>query len=73
MSKKWGFCKDCKWWQIEPTATAKETTTGFCIDEKILPFKLSVSGNSGCNRFMEGKPAQAKGSGDQPPTAKPQR
>jgi hypothetical protein len=46
---------------------------GLCIDDKMQKFKLRVSGNSGCNRFMEGKPAHAKGSSSQPPTAKPTR
>jgi hypothetical protein len=69
----WGLCKDCKWWQIEPDATIENTTMGFCIDEKLLPFQLSVSGLSGCNRFMGGKPARAKGSSEAPPTAKPKR
>jgi hypothetical protein len=73
MSQQWGLCKDCKWWQIEPDAPIENNTMGFCIDEEILPFKLRVSGNSGCNRFMKGSPARAKGSSDQPPSAKPQR
>jgi len=46
---------------------------GLCIDDKMQKFKLRVSGNSGCNRFMEGEPAHAKGSSAQPPTAKPTR
>jgi hypothetical protein len=57
MSDQWGLCKDCKWWQIEPGA----------------PYLLRVSGDSGCNRFMEGEPARAKGSSGQPPAAKPTR
>ena len=74
MSKKeWGLCKDCKWWQIDPGATIENLTMGECIDEKLQPFVLRVSGNSGCNRFTEGKPAHAKGSGSAPPTAKPTR
>jgi hypothetical protein len=73
MSSSWGLCKECKWWQIEPKALVKNSTMGFCIDEKMLRFKLRVSGNSGCNRYMEGEPAHAKGSSDQPPTAKATR
>lgn len=69
----WGECKGCKWWQIEPGANSASTTAGQCIEEKLQPFVLRVSGNSGCNRFMEGTPAHAKGSGDAPPTAKPTR
>jgi hypothetical protein len=34
---------------------------------------LRVSGNSGCNHFMEGKPAHASGSSTAPPSAKPAR
>ena len=54
---EWGLCKDCKWWQIEPKAAVENLTMGLCIDEKLQPFLLRVSGNSGCNRFMPGKPA----------------
>jgi len=73
MSSEWGLCKDCKWWQIEPEASIVDTTMGLCIDEDLFPYKLRVSGNSGCNHFMSGEPARAKGSSGQPPTAKPQR
>ena len=73
MSERWGLCKACKWWQIEPDGTIEDTTMGFCIDEELQQYKFRVSGNSGCNRFMEGKPARAKGSSDRPPTAEPQR
>jgi len=73
MSSDWGLCKDCKWWQIEPKAPIEDTTMGLCIDEDLFPYKLLVSGNSGCNHFMSGKPAYAKGSSGQPPTAMPQR
>jgi len=73
MSESWGFCKDCKWWQLEPAAAPANLTLGLCIDEELQPFALRVSGVSGCNRFMEGKPAHAKGSGEAPPTAKPMR
>jgi hypothetical protein len=34
---------------------------------------LRVSGNSGCNSFMAGEVAHAKGSSEAPPTAKPTR
>jgi hypothetical protein len=69
MSDTWGLCKSCKWWQIEPGSTATNLTAGLCIDEKLQKFQLRVSGNSGCNRFMEGEPAHAKGSAEKPPTA----
>ncbi len=70
---EWGLCKDCKWWQIEPEVAVAGTTLGLCIDEELQAFRLRVSGNSGCNRYMEGKPARAKGSAEAPPTAKPKR
>jgi hypothetical protein len=73
MSDEWGLCKDCKWWQIEPKANPAATTVGLCIDEDLQRFKLRVSGNSGCNRFVSGKPAHAEGSGGRPPTAKATR
>ncbi len=72
-NSKWGLCKACEWWQIELHAKVAKATLGLCIDEKIQPFLLRVSGSSGCNRFMKGVPARAKGSGKAPPTAKPVR
>ncbi len=71
--KQWGLCRACKWWQIEPEAEVGNTTLGFCIDEALQEFKLRISGDGGCNRFMPGEPARAKGSSDAPPSAKPQR
>jgi hypothetical protein len=70
---EWGLCKDCKWWQIEPEAEVANLTLGLCIDEKLQPYRLRVSGISGCNRFMPGDPARAEGSGAAPPSAKPTR
>jgi hypothetical protein len=70
---EWGMCKDCKWWQIEPAGSTENTSMGLCIEEKLQPFRLRVSGNSGCNRFMPGKPARAKGSSAAPPEAAPTR
>jgi hypothetical protein len=26
--KKWGLCKDCKWWKIEPDDSVANKTTG---------------------------------------------
>jgi len=69
----WGLCIDCKWWQIEPGEKAEHLTAGLCIDEKLQPFNLRVTGNGGCNRYMEGKPAHGKGSSAKPPTAKASR
>lgn len=73
MAESWGLCKSCKWWQIEPAAQPENLAMGQCIEEKLQSFKLRVSGNSGCSRFTEGKPAHAKGSSDQPPSAKATR
>ena len=69
----WGLCRDCKWWQIEPKAPVEDATLGLCIDEDLQPYRLLVSGNSGCNHFMPGTPARAPGSSDAPPTAQPTR
>jgi hypothetical protein len=73
MSQSWGFCKECKWWQIEPDASTSNLTLGLCIDEALQSFALRVSGTSGCNRFMPGQPARAEGSGEAPPAAQPTR
>ena len=70
---EWGKCKDCKWFQIEPDAQATNNTMGLCIEEDLQRFRLCVSGNSGCNHFMPGKPARAKGSSGRPTTAQPTR
>jgi hypothetical protein len=72
-SNPWGLCVDCKWWQIEPGAKAEPLTAGYCIEEKLQPFQLRITGNGGCNRFMEGEPAHGKGSSEKPPTAVPAR
>jgi len=73
MESQWGKCKDCKWWQIEPDAQIRDNTIGLCIDEELQPLQLVVSGNSGCNHFMEGEPARAEGSSAEPPVAQPVR
>jgi hypothetical protein len=65
----WGLCRDCKWWQIEPKASIDESTLGLCIDEELLAYRLRVSGDSGYNRFLAGRPARAAGSAATPPTA----
>ena len=70
---EWGLCKDCKWWQLEPGGALENLTLGLCIEEELQPFRLRVSGNSGCNRFMPGPPARAKGSAEAPPVARPTR
>ena len=71
--REWGLCKECKWWQLEPKASVENLTLGLCIEEKLQSFRMRVSGSSGCNLFMPGKPARAEGSGEAPPTAKPTR
>lgn len=71
--KTWGLCKDCKWWQIEPNARVASGTIGMCIDEDLIAARLRVGGNGGCNRFMAGAPAHARGSSGTPPTAKATR
>jgi hypothetical protein len=71
--ENWGECKDCKWWQIEPGAAVANPTMGLCIDEELQPYRLRVSGNSGCNRFMAGKVARAQGSSTAPPKAQATR
>ena len=70
---EWGLCISCKWWQIEPDAKVEARTAGFCIDEDLQPYKLRVTGDSGCNKYMAGKPARAEGSSGTPPTAAPVR
>ena len=69
----WGLCKDCQWWQIDPGAKSADHTMGVCTEEEIQPFRLRVSGNSGCNRYAPGEPAHAAGSSAAPPTAQPHR
>lgn len=65
----WGLCKDCKWWQIEPDAKVDDRTMGMCIEEELFPFRVSIPGDGGCNRFIAGDVAREAGSGVQPPTA----
>jgi hypothetical protein len=69
----WGECKDCKWFQVEPGAQVNDNTLGLCIDEDLLEYRLRVSGNSGCNRFIAGEVAYAEGSSSAPPTAQATR
>ena len=72
-ANEWGVCLTCKWWQIELDAKVEPTTAGYCIEETLQPFQLRITGNGGCNKYMEGKPAHGKGSSEKPPTAKPAR
>jgi hypothetical protein len=34
-----------------------------CIDDELQPYQLLVSGNSGCNHFMEGRIKRATADG----------
>ena len=69
----WGLCMNCQWSQIEPTAEIAEETVGFCIDENLQPYRMSITGLGGCNRFTKGQPARGEGSSRQPPTATPMK
>jgi hypothetical protein len=68
-----GMCKACRWWPIDLEARMADTTMGVGIEEALQPFRLRVSGNSGCNCYTRGKPTHAAGSSAAPPTVKPQR
>jgi hypothetical protein len=73
MSGSWG-ARTVNNLQSEPGASPEHLTLGLCIEERLQPFQLRVSGNSGCNRLMKGRPAHAKGSSrGSTPAAKPQR
>jgi hypothetical protein len=69
----WGMCKDCQWWQIDPGANIVDNTMGVCTEAELQPFRLRVSGNSGCNHYTPGEPTYAAGSSAAPPTAEAQR
>ena len=69
----WGMCKDCEWWQIDPGAKIADNTMGVCTEEALQPFRLRVSGESGCNHYTPGEPTHAAGSSATPPTAQPHR
>jgi hypothetical protein len=72
-ASNWGMCKECQWWQIDPEAKMANTTMGLCIEDALQPFRLRVSGNSGCTHYTPGEPTHAAGSSAAPPTAAPQR
>ena len=44
-------------------------TVEMCIEEELLQYRIRVSGNSGCNQFLQGDPARAAGSAAKPPVA----
>lgn len=68
---RWGQCKECEWFQVEPGVAAVNSTMGLCIEEHLQPVRLRVSGNSGCNDFSPGEVAHAEGSSAAPPAATP--
>lgn len=70
---QWGLCIECAWWQVEPYEPLEQCTHGMCIEQTLQPYSLRVSGNSGCDLFIQGEPARAEGSGTCPPEAEPTR
>jgi hypothetical protein len=48
-----GFMHFLQRWQIEPDAKVEPATAGYCIDEQLQPFQLRVTGDAGCNRYMQ--------------------
>jgi hypothetical protein len=58
----WGICQECQWWQIDPEASVANTTMGLCIEDTLRPFRLRVSGHSGCTHYTPGEPGHAAGS-----------
>ena len=61
----WGMCKDCQWWQIDPGANIADTTMGVCTEAALQPFRLRVSGTSGCHHYTPGQPTHAAETGRQ--------
>jgi hypothetical protein len=39
---------------MTPEAYITQGTVGFCIDEQLQPYRLSISGNGGCTPFNTG-------------------
>ena len=50
-----------------------DTAMGIGIEEAPQPFRLRVSGKSGCQCYIPGERAHAAGSSTASPTAEPQR
>ncbi|QDT55969.1 hypothetical protein Pan44_40180 [Caulifigura coniformis] len=65
--KEWGLCVDCQNWQIELNAIATHQTAGLCLAAALRPFRLRVTGNSGCQEFHRGPTARGAGSNLKPP------
>jgi hypothetical protein len=70
-TKNWGLCVDCRFWQIEPKAIPTHQTAGLCLMPALRPFRLRVTGNSGCQEFEKGATARGEGSGLKPPPELP--
>jgi hypothetical protein len=70
-TKNWGLCVDCRFWQIEPKAIPTHQTAGLCLAAALRPFRLRVTGNSGCQEFEKGPTARGEGSGLKPPPLEP--
>ena len=64
---EWGFCKDCRWWQLDINARVDRDVMGVCIEQELEAIQLRVSGNSGCNHFAAGRHPHKKGSSAVPP------
>lgn len=63
----WGECKGCKYFEIEPGARADDSTMGLCTVHEHEPYRLRVSGASGCTLFEHGECAHAEGASEAPP------
>ncbi len=67
-SSSWGQCKSCKMYQLEPGDEPSNNSIGVCIAEDLVEYQLRVSGNSGCNVYVEGKVKHKQGSSETPPS-----
>jgi hypothetical protein len=66
-SENWGECKGCRYFEVEPDASAQDNTMGLCIVHELEPYRLRVSGTSGCTLFEHGEVAHAEGASKSPP------
>jgi hypothetical protein len=66
-NENWGECKGCKYFEIEPGAKAEDKTMGLCTVQELEPYRLRVSGASGCMLFEHGEVAHAEGASEAPP------
>jgi hypothetical protein len=69
----WGMCNMCQWWQLDREARMADIALGTGIEEAPQPFRLRVSGKSGCQCDIPGERTHAAGSSTASPTAEPQR